>query len=212
MTPVVVSLVEDNAALADELRELFNSREDLAVLDVYPDAESALLKLPKRTPDLLVVDLRLPGMNGVDLIATLKQVLPAVQILVLTMYEETDLIFDALKAGACGYLLKRSRPEEICDAIHQVTRGGSPMSPSIARKVVESFRSPAAEPGEALARLSPREEEVLGLLAEGALYKEIAAQLDISLDTVRTHIRRIYEKLHVRSRTQAIVKFFGKPR
>jgi len=209
MKPLVISLVEDNTALAHELRELFNSQDDMLVLDVFPSAEIALQSLPSRTPELLVVDLRLPGMGGVELILLLKQRFPKLHMLVLTMYEESDLIFEALRAGASGYLLKRLQPEELCDAVRQTSRGGAPMSPSIALKVVESFRTPpAARTLAAESRLSPREEEILSLLAEGCLYKEISASLGISIDTVRTHLRRIYEKLHVHSRTQAVMKYF----
>lgn len=208
MNPVTLALVEDNLPLADELRELFEAEADITVTMIYPTAETALEGLKRTVPDLLIVDLRLPGMSGVELIGTLKQSMPSVLIMVLTMYEESDLIFDALKAGAAGYLLKRSRPEDLCEAVRQVVRGGSPMSPSIARKVVESFQAPPSAPeSEGVAKLSPREREILDLLAEGALYKEIADKLGISLDTVRTHLRRTYEKLHVHSRTQAVRKY-----
>jgi len=212
MKTCTISLVEDNLPLAEELQALFDSQPDMEVLDVYPSAEQALKDLPSRMPELLVVDIRLPGMNGVELIGTLKPKFRDLPILVLTMYEENDLIFDALKAGASGYLLKRAAGEELCDAVRQIQRGGSPMSPSIARKVVESFQVPPSQPEPGGARLSPREEEILGLLASGALYKEIAGSLGISLDTVRTHLRRIYEKLHVHTRTEAVVKFLGRRR
>ena len=210
MKPLIVSLTEDNYPLAHELRELFNSQPDMLVLDVFPTAEETLRVIPSRMPEVLIVDLRLPGIGGVELISKLKQSHPDLHMLVLTMYEESDLIFNALRAGASGYLLKRSGADEICDAIRQVRGGGAPMSPSIALKVVESFRTPRA--GSAAgqeAKLSPREEEILSLLAEGALYKEISAALGISMDTVRTHLRRIYDKLHVHSRTQAVMKFYG---
>ena len=209
MKPCIISLVEDNLPLAEELQALFDSQPDMEVLDVFTSAETALERLPSRAPDMLVVDIRLPGMNGVELIAALKPAFPDLPILVLTMYDESDLIFDALKAGASGYLLKRAAGDELCDAVRQVQRGGAPMSPSIARKVVQSFRAPASVPGPEVTPLSPREEEILGLLANGALYKEIASALGISLDTVRTHLRRIYEKFHVHTRTEAVVKFLG---
>jgi DNA-binding NarL/FixJ family response regulator len=206
MKPYTISLVEDNLPLAEELQALFDSQPDMRVLATYPSAEEALVELPAKTPDILVVDIRLPGMDGVELIATLKPRFKDLPILVLTMYEESDLIFDALKAGASGYLLKRAAGEDLCDAVRQIRSGGSPMSPSIARKVVDSFRAPNPPEPEG-ARLSPREQEILGLLANGALYKEIAGTLGISLDTVRTHLRRIYEKLHVHTRTEAVVKY-----
>ena len=209
MKDCTISLVEDNLPLAEELQALFDSQPDMKVLDVFHSAEMALQGLPSRVPDLLVVDIRLPGMNGVELIGALKPVFANLPILVLTMYDESDLIFDALKAGASGYLLKRATGEELCEAVRQIQRGGAPMSPSIARKVVQSFQAPASVPHQDIARLSPREEEILGLLANGALYKEIAGTLGISLDTVRTHLRRIYEKFHVHTRTEAVVKFLG---
>ena len=209
MKSCTISLVEDNLPLAEELQALFDSQPDMEVLDVFPSAEVALEGMPARVPDMLVVDIRLPGMNGVELIAALKPAFPDLPILVLTMYDESDLIFDALKAGASGYLLKRAAGEELCDAVRQVQRGGAPMSQSIARKVVHSFRAPPSVPGPEATLLSPREEEILGLLANGALYKEIASTLGISLDTVRTHLRRIYEKFHVHTRTEAVVRYLG---
>ncbi len=209
MKPCTISLVEDNLPLAEELQALFESQPDMEVLDVFPSAETAIAKLPDRLPELLVVDIRLPGMNGVELIGAVKPRFPDLPILVLTMYEESDLIFDALKAGASGYLLKRATGDELCEAVREIRRGGAPMSPSIARKVVDSFQMPPMRPDLDSANLSPREEEVLSLLANGALYKEIAGTLGISLDTVRTHLRRIYEKLHVHTRTEAVVKFLG---
>ncbi|MEK7951091.1 response regulator transcription factor [Luteolibacter soli] len=209
MKTCTISLVEDNLPLAEELQELFASQPDMEVLDVFPSAEIALERLPARTPEMLVVDIRLPGMNGVELIAALKPAFPDLPILVLTMYDESDLIFDALKAGASGYLLKRAAGDELCDAVRQVQRGGAPMSPSIARKVVQSFRTPPSVPDPDAVPLSPREEEILGLLANGALYKEIAGSLGISLDTVRTHLRRIYDKFHVHTRTEAVVRYLG---
>ncbi len=209
MKPCTISLVEDNLPLAEELQSLFESQPDMEVLDAFPSAEIALEELSGRLPELLVVDIRLPGMNGVELIGKIKPQFPDLPILVLTMYEESDLIFDALKAGASGYLLKRAAGDELCEAIRQIRCGGAPMSPSIARKVVESFQMPQKRPDLDPANLSPREEEVLALLADGALYKEIAGTLGISLDTVRTHLRRIYEKLHVHTRTEAVVKFLG---
>lgn len=212
MKPLIISLTEDNGPLAHELRELFNSQPDMLVLDVFPTAEETLRVISSRMPEILVVDLRLPGIGGVELIGRLKQSYKDLHMLVLTMYEESDLIFDALRAGASGYLLKRSNADEICDAVRQVRKGGAPMSPSIALKVVESFRSPRNTSASNEGKLSPREEEILSLLAEGALYKEISAALGISMDTVRTHLRRIYDKLHVHSRTQAVMKFYGQRR
>ena len=212
MNPWVISIVEDNLPLAEELHALFSGEPDMEVRDIFASAEEALEVLPSRLPELLIVDMRLPGMSGVELIAALKPRFPALPILVLTMYDESDLIFEALKAGASGYLLKRTAGEDLCEAVRQIRDGGSPMSPSIARQVVESFRVPASQASAGEAKLSPREEEILGLLAKGTQYKGIAGALGISLDTVRTHLRRIYEKLHVHSRTEAVVKFLERRR
>ena len=212
MNPCAISIVEDNLSLAEDLHALFSAEPDMEVLDVFPSAEEALAALPARLPELLIVDMRLPGMSGVELIAALKPRFPTLPILVLTMYDESDLIFEALKAGASGYLLKRTAGEELCEAVRQIRGGGSPMSPSIARQVVESFQVPPAQAHADRIRLTPREEEILGLLAKGTQYKGIAGALGISLDTVRTHLRRIYEKLHVHSRTEAVVKFLERRR
>ena len=211
MKPCTISIVEDNLSLAEELHALFSTEPDMEVLDVFPSGEEALATLPQKLPDLLIVDMRLPGMSGVELIADLKPRFPALPILVLTMYDESDLIFEALKAGASGYLLKRTAGESLCEAVRQIPDGGSPMSPSIARQVVESFQVTRV-PVAGGAKLSPREEEILALLAKGTQYKGIAGDLGISLDTVRTHLRRIYEKLHVHSRTEAVVKFLERRR
>lgn len=211
MKPCTISIVEDNLSLAEELHALFSTEPDMEVLDVFPSGEEALATLPQKLPELLIVDMRLPGMSGVELIANLKPRFPALPILVLTMYDESDLIFEALKAGASGYLLKRTAGESLCEAVRQIRDGGSPMSPSIARQVVESFQVTRA-PAAGGAKLSPREEEILALLAKGTQYKGIAGDLGISLDTVRTHLRRIYEKLHVHSRTEAVVKFLERRR
>ena len=174
-----------------------------------PDGESALAQLPALRPDVVLMDIRLPGLSGIECVRRLKAVLPGVQIVMLTVFEDEERVFDALAAGATGYLVKRTPPAEILAAIAEVRRGGSPMSSAIARKVVQAFQhSRRSAPGGAL-ELSPREQEILTLLARGLRYKEVADQLGIALDTVRSHIRRIYEKLHVTSRTEAVVKFLG---
>jgi DNA-binding NarL/FixJ family response regulator len=165
--------------------------------------------LPRLQPELVLVDINLPQMSGIEMVARLKALFPSALCLILTMYEETPLIFDALKAGACGYLLKRTPPAEIIAAIQQVHSGGSAMSPQIARQVVSFFhRTPGTAP-EGLAALTERERAVLELLSKGFLYKEIAERLVISIDTVRTHLRKVYEKLHVHSRTEAVLKYLG---
>ena len=203
---ITVSLVEDNPLLAQEIEKWINDTKGLAFLSVHPNAEDALRQLPKAPPQVLLVDLRLPSMSGVELIRQLKQVCPKVQCLVLTMYAESDLIFAALQAGACGYLLKRVKPEEIADAIRQVHAGGSVMSPSIARKVLEMFSTPPkAAPSVAEDdRLNDREKIVLQGMAQGQPRKQIVDSMEINTHTLDYIIRCIYRKLHVNSAAAAV--------
>lgn len=204
--PITVSIVEDDRDTREHLAALLNGTPTLRVVQTFATGEKALADLPRAPPQVAVVDINLPGMSGIECVAKLKALVPSLHVLILTMYEESDLIFDALRAGANGYLLKSMPPEELIQAMEQVQAGGAPMSMQIARKVVNYFhRKP--NPESDLGSLSPREYEILSLLAKGRLYKEIADQLGIGLGTVRTHQRRIYEKLHVQSRTEATVKF-----
>jgi DNA-binding NarL/FixJ family response regulator len=201
-----VSIVEDNEQLRGTLARLIGRTEGFACVGQHATAEAAIENVPLEKPDVVLMDINLPGMNGVECVRKLKQLLPATQVMMLTAYEDTDNIFNALKAGANGYLLKRTPRAELLDSIRDVHRGGSPMSAHIARKVVQSFQqSPAA--AQETEELSPREKEVLDCLAQGFLYKEIADKLGISYETVHTYIRRIYEKLQVRTRTEAVAKF-----
>src|SRR5437899_4423425 len=165
--------------------------------------------MPLEKPDVALVDINLPGMSGIECVAKLKVRLPGLRVLMLTTYEESDLIFNSLRAGASGYLLKKMLPAELIRAVEEVHAGGAPMSMQIARKVVDYFHAapPAASDVD---KLTPREQEVLTLLAKGCLYKEISNRLGISVTTVRTHLKHIYEKLHVQSRTEAAVKFLGR--
>jgi len=204
-----VSIVEDNDQLRATLARLLNRAEGFQCLGQYPDAETALAALPAARPDVVLVDINLPGMNGVEFVRRLKQAAPEILAVMLTAYEDTDNIFNALAAGAAGYLLKRAPRSELLEAIREVRRGGSPMTTHIARKVVQSFQktSPAPQAGGGGDTLSAREQEVLDLLSQGFLYKEIADKLGISYETVHTYIRRIYEKLQVRTRTEAVAKF-----
>lgn len=211
---VGVSLVEDDRILRDSLSVLVRRAGDLELIDAYPDAESAITGIPRLPPDVVVMDLNLapPGSgrkSGIDCVAAIKAALPALQVLVLTVYDDADKVFEALRAGASGYLLKRATPDEILDAIREVVSGGAPMSMQIARRVVESFRADRQPAGE-LDMLTPREREILGLLAEGGLYKEIAKTLGLSTSTVRVHLHSIYTKLHVQTRTQAVLKYLGR--
>ncbi len=203
---ITVSIVEDNDQLRGTLARVIDRAEGFRCLGQHPSAEAALDSVPKEKPDVVLMDINLPGMNGVECVRKLKQLLPQTQVVMLTVYEDTENIFNALAAGAMGYMLKRTPRDELLAAIREVIRGGSPMTTHIARKVVQSFqRAPAsAGPTE---ELSPREKEVLDCLAQGFLYKEIADKLGISYETVHTYIRRIYEKLQVRTRTEAVAKF-----
>lgn len=204
---IKVSIVEDNEQLRDTLARMIGRASGFECTGQHPSAEAGLAAIPGEKPDVVLMDINLPGMNGVECVRKLKEILPQTQVVMLTAYEDTENIFNSLAAGAAGYLLKRSKSAEILDAIRDVQNGGSPMSTHIARKVVQSFMSrPAAAPVEHTEELSPREQEVLDLLSQGFMYKEISDKLGISFETVRTYIRRIYEKLHVRTRTEAVAK------
>jgi len=204
--PITVSIVEDNEQLRGTLARVLNRADGFRCLSQYGDAESALEGLPRDRPEVVLMDINLPGLNGVECTRQLKQALPSVSIIMLTVYEDTENIFNALAAGASGYMLKRTKSGELLEAIREVHRGGSPMTTHIARKVVHSFQKvgPSPQPTE---NLSQREQEVLDCLSHGFLYKEIAEKLGISYETVHTYIRRIYEKLQVRTRTEAVAKF-----
>lgn len=204
--PITVDIVEDNDQLRGTLARVIDRTEGFKCVDQFASAEAALEGAPKAPVDVILMDINLPGMNGVECVRRLKQIIPTTQIVMLTVYEDTENIFNALAAGASGYLLKRTKSGELLEAIRDVVRGGSPMSTHIARKVVLSFQKPTNSI-EQDADLSPREKEVLDCLAQGFLYKEIAEKLGISYETVHTYIRRIYEKLQVRTRTEAVAKF-----
>ncbi len=203
---ITVSIVEDNDQLRGTLARVISRAEGFRCLSQYPEAEAAVEALPRDHPDVVLMDINLPGMNGVECVRRLKQLAPDSLVIMLTVYEDTENIFNALAAGASGYLLKRTPRAEVLDAIREVHRGGSPMTTHIARKVVQSFQQTGAssQPTESL---SPREQEVLDCLSKGFLYKEIADKLGIGYETVHTYIRRIYEKLQVRTRTEAVAKF-----
>lgn len=204
--PITVSIVEDNDQLRGTLVRVINRAEGFKCLSNYGSAEAALEGLPQDKPEVVLMDINLPGINGVECVRQLKQRGLAPQVVMLTVYEDTENIFNALAAGASGYLLKRTKAEELLEAIREVHAGGSPMTTHIARKVIQSFQKsgPSTSPAE---NLSQREQEVLECLSQGFLYKEIAEKLGISYETVHTYIRRIYEKLQVRTRTEAVAKF-----
>jgi DNA-binding NarL/FixJ family response regulator len=204
--PITVSIVEDNEQLRATLARVINRAEGFRCLSDYPNAEDALKDLPQVLPEVVLMDINLPGINGVECVRQLKQLLPQTHVIMLTVYEDTENIFNALAAGAAGYMLKRTKTAELLEAIREVHRGGSPMTTHIARKVTQSFQraGPSSQPTE---NLSEREQQVLDCLSQGFLYKEIAEKLGISYETVHTYIRRIYEKLQVRTRTEAVAKF-----
>ena len=200
-----ICVVEDDAGFRSGLERLLGRTRDFRCLGSFPTGEAGLQKIPEIKPDVVIMDLNLPRINGVECVRKLKALLPPVQIVMLTVYEDPDQIYDALSAGAMGYLLKQTPPAELLNAIRDVHAGGAPMSSQIARKVVLSFQAaPSVNEAEGL---SAREREVLDYLAQGFLIKEIGDKLGIGFDTVRTYIRRIYEKLHVHSRAQAVAKF-----
>jgi len=202
--PITVCIVEDDAGFRNGLIRLFARTPDFQCLGNYASAEAGLLAIPEIAPNVVLMDLNLPGMNGVECVRKLKPQLPSAQIVMLTVYEDPDQIYNALSAGATGYLLKQTPPAELLGAIRDVHNGGAPMSSQIARKVVQSFQNVPVDGAEGL---SAREREVLDYLAQGYLIKEIGEKLGIGFDIVRTYVRRIYEKLHVHSRAQAVAKF-----
>jgi DNA-binding NarL/FixJ family response regulator len=200
-----VAIVEDHADLRESWQDLVNHSRDYQCVCACMSGEDALERIPETKPDVVLMDINLPGMSGIECTEQLKQILPTTQVLIFTVYDDQEKIFRALQAGASGYLLKRTPPDKILEAIAEVKSGGAPMTSEIARKVVQSFRREPAPNEEA--KLTPREEEILQLLAQGYITKEIAAQLGISYFTAQTHLKKIYEKLHVRSRTEAVIKY-----
>jgi DNA-binding NarL/FixJ family response regulator len=205
--PICVSIVEDEAWLREHLACEINRSPALRCVGAYRTAEEALKAIPAARPDVVIVDINLPGIDGVECVRRLKAELPQTQCLMLTVYEEDDKIFNSLRAGASGYLLKRSNTPELLEAIQQVHSGGAPLSCSIARKVVHYFNQASSAPE--MARLSPREREVLEGLAKGESYKEIAERLSLAVETIRMNVKHIYSKLHVHSRGEATAMLHG---
>lgn len=203
--PIRVSIVDDEADLRENIAGYVDAAKGFQCISVHRSAEEALIQLPKEKPDVVLMDINLGGMSGIECVRLLKPQMRDTQMVMLTVFEDTEKIFSALSAGASGYLLKRLAPEKLLEAIREVHEGGSPMSAPIARKVVQSLQS--HRPPDDTAELSPREREVLDGLAEGQAYKQIADKLNVSIHTVRNYIRRIYEKLHVRSSAEAVAKY-----
>jgi DNA-binding NarL/FixJ family response regulator len=200
-----VVIVEDDPGLRNQLVLVLKTAPDIECLYTVSSGEEALRKIPLRPPDVVLMDIKLPGMSGIDCVMPLKRKIPTMEIVMLTIYEDADSIFRALKAGASGYLIKSSHPEALFQAIRDVYSGGAPFSSHIARKVVHHFQASGKAARES-ERLSPREREVIELLAGGYIYKEIADQLGIGVETVRTHVKSICFKMHVRSRIEAVAK------
>jgi DNA-binding NarL/FixJ family response regulator len=203
---IKIGIVEDHASVRDGLAALIKMTPNLSLVGNWPDAETAIKEAPEREPDVVLMDINLPGQSGIECVSALKQKMPQCQMLMLTIEENSNRVFDSLAAGAAGYLVKNVAPARILEAIEEVHRGGSPMSSHIARMVVQRFQAqgPSRRSEE---NLTAREEEILRLISKGFRAKEIADQLGISVYTVQTHVRNIYEKLHVRSRAEAVAKF-----
>ncbi len=203
---ISVAIVEDNAEIRRNLSRYIGEAPGFRCACACASGEEALRVIPQTPPDVVLMDIQMPGMSGITCTASLKKVLPSVPVMMLTVYEDNDAIFNALKAGASGYLLKRSAPAKLLEAIKELHRGGAPMTSEIARRVIESFYAarPEAHPQD---KLTPREEEILQCLAKGYVTKEIADKLSVSYDTVRYHLKHIYDKLHVHSRTEAVIKY-----
>ena len=197
---IKVAIVDDDEGIRSSLATLIRRAPSLRLAGEYPDAETAVKEIPRRPPDVVLMDINLPGINGVECVRQLKTALPSTQFLMLTVYEDSESLFKSFKAGASGYLLKRTASARLLDAIRDVHAGGSPMTPQLARRVVQYF----SQPGDSsVSNLTPGEREFLDQLAKGYAYKEIADRMSISIDTVRSYVRTVYEKLHVHSRTEA---------
>ena len=207
---IKVAIVEDDKGIRQSLEWMLESSPEFACVAACGSAEEAWEVLPKAAPEVVLMDINLPARSGIECTARLKELLPAVQVIMITVYDDSEKVFHALRAGASGYILKRATPEKILQAIREVHAGGVPMSGEIARKVLGAFREPAPATAPAEEQnLSRREQEILELLAQGCSNKDIASKLSISVETVTWHLRHIYSKLHVRSRTQAALKFLS---
>jgi DNA-binding NarL/FixJ family response regulator len=206
---MTIAIVEDIKDIREGLKLLINSSDGFTCDDVYTNAEEAVAKIPLSKPDVVLMDINLPGISGIEAVRQLKVLCPGIQFIMSTVYEDDENIFESLKAGASGYLLKKTAPSRIIDAIIEVHEGGSPMSSQIARKVIASFQRKDSIDEATI--LTPKEKEILKALSKGLRYKEIANEMGIGMETVRSHARKIYEKLQVQSRTEALNKVYGRP-
>ena len=202
---ISVGIIEDTENYSTAVASLLRLSDELHLAGVWKDAESAILKVPEILPDVVLTDIQLPGMNGIECIRKLKMDCPNIQFLVLTVFEEDEKIFEALNAGATGYLLKSAAPEMIFNSIREIHNGGSPMSPGIARKIIRHFQPSVMKDGEQI--FTARETQVLDLMAEGKLVKEIAAGLDVTVHAIKKHIKNIYLKMHVQNKVEAVMKW-----
>jgi len=218
--PIRIAIVEDDAGLRDTFQQIFGSAPDFRVVGAFADAETAVRQLPPKTPDVVLMDINLPGMSGIECLRRLKETMPKVRVIMVTVYDDNDSLFQSLVAGADGYLLKRASRLRLLDSVREIVAGGAPISPQVARRMVEYFhqlknqdqRGRAETPAITmeLQDLTAREQAVLAKLAEGFAPKEVATELGISYDTVRNHTTSIYNKLHVHSRSEAILKYLGR--
>ena len=207
MNPITVSIVEDLDEVREALQRLINQSEKFGFVAGFNNAEQAVTNIPLAPPDIVIMDINLPGISGIECISRIKEKCRGTQFMMFTIYEDDEKVFEALKAGAHGYLLKKTPKEKLLEALEELHNGGSPMSTNIARKVIEAFEK-KNQPPEELNRLTNKEKQILDLLAKGYLYKEIADQLNSTRNTIKQHIHHIYEKLHVQNRTEAINKAF----
>jgi DNA-binding NarL/FixJ family response regulator len=218
--PIRIAVVEDDAGLRDTFEQIFGSAPDFRVVGACGDGETAIRQLPVKTPDVILMDINLPGMSGIECLRRIKEILPKVRVIMVTVYDDNDSLFQSLVAGADGYLLKRANRLRLLDSVREIVSGGAPISPQVARRMVEYFhqlkKDGPEKPAEAAAAsmdlqtLTAREQAVLAKLAEGFAPKEVASELGISWDTVRNHTTNIYAKLHVHSRSEAILKYLGR--
>jgi DNA-binding NarL/FixJ family response regulator len=203
---IKVALFEDNRKLRESLEQLINSAEDMTCTGAFADANKLVHNMQRANPDVVMMDINMPGLSGIDAVKIIKEKFPNVQILMLTVFDDNDKIFAAICAGASGYMLKKTAPQKMIEAIRESYQGGAPMTPSVAVKVLQMFRLQTKVENTEFIDLSEREKEILGLLVKGKSYKTIASDCFVSIDTVSTHVRHIYEKLHVHSKSEAVAK------